>query len=423
MIALGLTEAPFNKDNDKSEKALDLALSRIRQLSAHEIGHTLGFAHNFFASANNRTSVMDYPHPNLSLNQGKIDYSKAYEIGIGDWDKVSVAFAYSDFPDEVDEDKALNQIIEKSLLVGHRFITDYDARPIGGAHPTAHLWDNGRVAYEELNKLLKIREIALNKLSLDHLRDGEPYSSLEDRMVPMYLLHRYQVEAVVKLIGGIDYDYGVKGSIEYKTKVVDATTQRNALKAYSNVLMPVALKIPDHLRTLLPPRSFSNPRTRENFLSQSGVAFDYLGIAHSLSNALLGMILHPERSNRLVTQYGFDSNQLGLKETLNSLITSHFKVRYRDGHEQQLNEIVKINLLKQIMYLGQNIESNSIVKAMIHQELISLDQWIAGQTNLRFWDFYRTEIDNYFENPNDFVPPVSKRLPDGSPIGSFSCDD
>ena len=135
------------------------------------------------------------------------------------------------------------------------------------------------------------------------------------------------------------------------------------------------------------------------------------------------MILHPERSNRLVTQYGFDSNQLGLKETLNSLITSHFKVRYRNGHEQQLNEIVKINLLKQIMYLGQNIESNSIVKAMIHQELISLDQWIAGQTNLRFWDFYRTEIDNYFENPNDFVPPVSKRLPDGSPIGSFSCDN
>jgi viroplasmin and RNaseH domain-containing protein len=105
------------------------------------------------------------------------------------------------------------------------------------------------------------------------------------------------------------------------------------------------------------------------------------------------------------------------------LISSHFKVRYRNGHEQQLNEIVKINLLKQIMYLGQNIESNSIVKAVIHQELISLDQWIAGQTNLRFWDFYRTEIDNYFENPNDFVPPVSKRLPDGSPIGSFSCDD
>jgi hypothetical protein len=169
----------------------------------------------------------------------------------------------------------------------------------------------------------------------------------------------------------------------------------------------------------LPPRSFSNPRTRENFLSQSGVAFDYLGIAHSLSNALLGMVLHPERANRLVTQYGFDSNQLGLKETLNSLITSHFKVRYRNGHEQQLNDVVKANLLKQLMHLGQHPNANAIVKALVYQELVSLDQWLAGQSNVGFGDVYRMQIDNYFDNPEDFIPPVSNRLPDGSPIGSL----
>jgi len=422
MIALGLTEAPFAEGNDKSNQALELALARIRQLSAHEIGHTLGFAHNFAASAKNRSSVMDYPHPNLSLNEDKIDYSKAYEVGIGDWDKVSLAYAYSDFASEVDEKVALNQIIEKSYREGHRFISDRDARPIGGAHPKAHLWDNGSTAYEELNNLMEIRDVALNKLSLDHLRKGEPYSTLEDRMVPMYLLHRYQVEAVVKLIGGLDYDYAVKGPFVYKAKVVDATIQRNALKAYSNVLMPEALKIPEQLRSLLPPRSFSNPRTRENFLSQSGVAFDYLGVANSLSYAVLGMLLHPERANRLVTQYGFDSNQLGLKETLDAIVDSHFKVNYRDSHEQQLNDIVKANLLKQIMYLGQHPESNSIVKGLVHDELVRLDQWLAGQTNLGFRDFFRLEIGNYFDDPEDFVPPVSKRLPDGSPIGSFSCD-
>ena len=422
MIALGLTEAPFAKDNDKSNQALEMALARIRQLSAHEIGHTLGFAHNFTASAKNRTSVMDYPHPNLSLNQGKIDYSKAYEVGIGEWDKVSVAYAYSEYSEGTNEGEALSQILEKSTEEGHRFISDSDARPVGGGHPKAHLWDNGSLAYEELNKLMEIRKIALSKLSLDHLRDGEPYSTLEDRMVPMYLLHRYQVEAVVKLIGGLDYDYAVKGPINYETKIVESTTQRNALKAYSNVLIPKALKIPEHLRTLIPPRSFSNPRTRENFLSQSGIAFDYLGIANSMSNALLEMVLHPERANRLVTQYGFDSNQLGLKETLNSLFTSHFKVRYRDSHEQQLNDIVKSNLLKQTMYLGQHPEANSIVKSTVQQELIVLDQWLAGQSNIGFGEIYRMKIDNYFDNPEDFVPPVSKRLPDGSPIGSFSCD-
>jgi hypothetical protein len=270
---------------------------------------------------------------------------------------------------------------------------------------------------------MKIREVALNNLSLDHLRDGEPYSTLEDRMVPMYLLHRYQVEAVVKLIGGVDYDYAVKGPISYQTSTVEATSQRNALKAFSNVLNPNALKIPAHLRKLLPPRSFSNPRTRENFLSQSGVAFDYLGVAHSLSNALLSMILHPERANRLVTQYGFDSNQLGLKETLNSLVKSHFKMRFRDSHDQQLNDLVKANLLKQMMHLGQHPEANSIVKALIHEELVALDQWLAGQTEYGFGEVYRSQIDRYFDNPEDFVPPVSKRLPDGSPIGSFSCDE
>ena len=423
MIALGLTEAPFAQDNDKSEQALALALARIRQLSAHEIGHTLGFAHNFAASAKSRSSVMDYPHPNLEITDGAIDYSKAYETGIGSWDKVSVAYAYSDFPDGTDETQALNQLLEKSAAAGHRFISDQDARPLGGAHPLAHLWDNGSVAYEELAKLMQIRALALGQMSLDHLREGEPYSSLEDRMVPMYLLHRYQVEAVVKLVGGVDYDYGVKSPVEYLTTVVDATHQRNALKAFTQTLLPDALKIPEHLRALLPPRSFSNPRTRENFLSQSGVAFDYLGIANSLSNALLGMLLHPERANRLVTQYGFDTNQLGLKETLAELSTALFKARYREAHEQQLSDIVKANLLKQLMHLGQHPEANTIVKALVHEELVGLDQWLAGQDEVGFAEVYRKEIDAYFDNPKDFVPPVSKRLPDGSPIGSFSCDE
>jgi hypothetical protein len=402
---------------------LELALARIRQLSAHEIGHTLGFAHNFAASAKERSSVMDYPHPYLNIKNGKIDYSAAYETGIGSWDKVSVAYAYSDFPEGTNETEALNQLLEQSSLDGHRFISDRDARPIGGAHPLAHLWDNGSSAYEELSKLMQIRALALKHLSLDHLREGEPYSTLEDRMVPMYLLHRYQVEAVVKLIGGVDYDYGVKGPIAYATNTVDATTQRNALKAFSSTLAPEALKIPEHLRALLPPRSFSNPRTRENFLSQSGVAFDYLGVANSLSNALLGMLLHPERANRLVTQYGFDTNQLGLKETLNDLTASLFKVRYRVPHEQQLNDIVKANLLKQMMHLGQHPDANAIVKALVHEQLVSLDQWLAGQDDIGFGEVYRMEIDNYFDDPEDFVPPVSKRLPDGSPIGSFSCDE
>jgi len=422
MIALGLLEAPFAEGANKENQALEMALARIRQLSAHEIGHTLGFAHNFAASANNRTSVMDYPHPNIEIKEGQLSIANAYEVGIGEWDKVSVAYAYSDFPEGTEEESALNTILEQSAAAGHRFLSDSDARPVGGAHPKAHLWDNGAEATTELARLMDIRSKALGHLTLDHLRKGEPYSTLEDRFVPMYLLHRYQVEAVVKLIGGIDYDYAVKGPVAYRVEAVDATTQRNALMGYLNALKPEALAVPENLRTLLPPRSFSNPRTRENFLSQAGVSFDYLGIANSLSDALLGMLLHPDRANRLVTQYGFDTNQLSLKETLEVLINQHFKLKPRDAHHAQLNAVVKSVLLKHMMYLGQQPGANPVVKAVVHEQLVALDRWLAGQEGKDFSDVYRAEIDLYFEEPDDFTPPVPQRLPDGSPIGSFSCD-
>jgi len=422
MIALGLLEAPFEEGANKESEALEMALARIRQLSAHEIGHTLGFAHNFSASAKNRTSVMDYPHPNIELIGDQISIANAYEVGIGDWDKVTVAYAYSDFPEGTNEKEALNAIIDQSAAAGHRFISDSDARPLGGAHPKAHLWDNGVVATQELARLMDIRKKALEHLSLDHLRKGEPYSTLEDRFVPMYLLHRYQVEAVVKLIGGVDYDYAVKGSQNYQVEVVDPTTQRNALLGYLNALAPKALAVPETLRPLLPPRSFSNPRTRENFLSQTGVAFDYLGIAQSLSDALVGMLLHPERANRLVTQYGFDTNQLSLKETLDNLVAAFFKVKPQDPHLAQLNDIVKHNILKHLMYLGQQPDANPIVKALVVKQLVTLDRWLAGQEEDGFSEVYRMQIDRYFEEPDDFAPPRPKRLPDGSPIGSYSCD-
>ena len=422
MIALGLTEAPFDPTNNKEYAALELALARIRQLSAHEIGHTLGFAHNFAASAKSRTSVMDYPHPYLTLENDKINYSNAYEKGIGSWDKVSVGYAYSDFPGDIDESKELNLLLENSLKEGHLFISDSDARPIGGAHPKAHLWDNGSSATDELNVLMQIRSKALNQLSLNHIKEGAPYSDLEDLFVPMYLLHRYQVEAVVKTIGGVDYNYAVKGPILSSVIVVSPTQQRNALLEYLNTLNPKALKIPSHLNKLLHPRSFSNPRTRENFLSQTGVTFDYLGIATSLSDALIGMLLHPERANRLVMQFGFDKNQLSLQETLNILVNNHFKKTPRDTHENQLNEIVKGSILKHLMQLGQNSLASNITKAIIYEQLETLDRWLAGHSEANFSNFYRMEIQNYFDNPSGFNLTSSKRLPDGSPIGSFSCD-
>ena len=422
MIALGLIDQPFLENNNKENIALEMALSRIRQLSAHEIGHTLGFAHNFTASSNLRSSVMDYPHPNIKFVNGEISISDAYEKGIGEWDKISVAYSYSHFPKNISEEKALDSILSKSAQDGHRFITDKDARPIGGAHPYAHLWDNGNSPTSELIHLLDIRKKALQNFSINHLRDGETYSTLEDRMVPIYLLHRYQMEAVVKLIGGVDYDYAVRGSQKYKVKVVDGIIQRNALLAFQKALSPESLAIPEKLHNLLPPRSFFSPRTRENFLSGTGITFDYLGIANTTSQNFIKMLLHPERANRLVTQYGFDSNQLSLKETLSNLISSHFKAKYRNKHFQQLNDIVKNNILEQIIILGLQKKANPIVKATIFNQLIELDRWLAAQNEYGFSEVYRTQIDKFFTDPSSIRFPESNKLPDGSPIGIYSCD-
>lgn len=226
MIAQALTNQPYANGDDQDSPMLEMALARIRQLSAHEIGHTLGFTHNFAASIKDRASVMDYPHPTLAIEDGQISYQNAYAVGIGDWDKVTVKYAYSDFPDGTDETTALNQILEESYQAGHRFIADRDARPIGGAHPYAHLWDNGKTAVEEFNHLLAVRQIAMNNFSKDQLKAGEPLSVLRDRLVPLYFLHRYQLEGVVKLIGGQDYDYGVKGASSIGVKAVAFNLQK-----------------------------------------------------------------------------------------------------------------------------------------------------------------------------------------------------
>ena len=210
MILSGLIDNPNKIENMNLIK--ETSLDRIRQLSAHEIGHTLGFAHNYISSASNRSSVMDYPHPKIDIVNGEINIDQAYSKDIGEWDKVSVKYAYTDFSDSVDEEIELNKIIEEASNKGLHFLSDSDSRPVGSANPFSHLWDNGEFPYQELDKLLKVRSIALKNIDLENLKNGETYDRIEDIFVPIYMLHRYQIEATAKAIGGVDYLYFVKNS-------------------------------------------------------------------------------------------------------------------------------------------------------------------------------------------------------------------
>jgi len=332
LIAQALMNKPYTERDDNHQPMLDMAIARIRQLSAHEIGHTLGFAHNYAASTTNRASVMDYPHPQFSVQDGAIDFSNAYATGIGDWDKVSVAYSYETFPAGTKEKEVLNKILEKSAADGLRFITDQDARPKGSAHVLAHLWDNGKSVSEELDAMLNVRKTAINNFSIDNIPTNQPNSVLEDVFVPLYFFHRYQTEAVAKVVGGLEYNYAVKGDGQETVRIVDKSMQEKALKSILKTLDASVIAIPKEKLSLFPPRAFGYGRTRESINSKTGVSFDALSAAETAADMTLGLLLHPERASRLIQQKAIDPNNLGLIDVLDVVTSNTILKKNKDPY-------------------------------------------------------------------------------------------
>jgi hypothetical protein len=420
LIAQALMNKPFAERDDNYQPMLDMALARIRQLSAHEVGHTIGFAHNFAASTNGRSSVMDYPHPTITLNNGEVDLSNAYAVGIGDWDKVTVAYSYAEFDKGANETTELNKILNKAKNDGLRFITDSDARAQGGAHALAHLWDNGKTASGELNNVLAVRKKAIDNFSIDNIRTNEPYSVLEDVFVPLYFFHRYQAEAAAKVVGGLDYNYAVKGDNQLTVKTVDVSSQKEALSALIKTIDANTLAIPKNKLELFPPRAFGYRKTRESFKGKTGVAFDPLSAASTASDMTLSLLLHPQRANRMIQQKSLNANQLGLEDMLNTIINNTFKKNHDDSYLNEVQQMVNLNVLKYIMNLAISDETFFQVKALANAAIRDI---VLSSLSLDAYKMqYNLLIQQYSDNPTDFKLPSSPGIPDGSPIGSDMCN-
>ena len=420
LIAQALMNKPFAERDDNYQPMLDMALARIRQLSAHEIGHTLGFAHNFSASTNDRASVMDYPHPYLRFEGNAMDFSEAYATGIGDWDKVTVAYAYSYFPQGTNEKEALNAILDKAQKEGLRYLSDQDARPMGSASAFAHLWDNGQSASQELERVLDIRKQAIANFSTDNIKTGEPYSVLEDVFVPLYFLHRYQIEAASKVVGGLDYNYKVKGDGQRSVIVVNKTSQENALKTMLKTLNPKVLAIPKEKLELFPPRSIGYPRTRESFKGRTGVAFDPYGVAETAATATLGLLLHQERANRLVQQKSLDENQLGFGDVVTTLLDKTIKSKKRKGYEGEIQKLVNWQVLQHLMQVASNKESYPQVTETVLFEMMRLKTYLGdGPRATNPTDILmKKEVEKFIGNPKGYETKIkAPKIPDGSPIG------
>ena len=421
LIAQAL-QAPYKNNKVDDDFALQMALARIRQLAAHEIGHTLGFAHNFAASSKGRNSVMDYPHPKLSIKDGTVDFSDAYDTKIGEWDKVTVGYSYQDFPEETDQSSALNKILTDAYENGMRYLSDADARPKGSASANAHLWDNGGNIHDELYNVLKIRKTAIENFSEDNIKTNQPYSVLEDVFVPLYFFHRYQTEATAKLIGGLHYNYAVKGDQQTIVKPISGTTERIALQALLKTLSVDEIAIPKEKLALFPPRAIGYGRTRESFKSKLGVAFDAFSAVETASEMTLELLLHPQRVSRLIAHKSLDKKQLGLPELIDELIVKTIQKNHSDTYYQELQHIVNIKVLEQLFALAANNNQYQQVNAIVLFKLKEIRKIIAAKKSeeiLKMYDLAMIAmIDEYLKNPAKFKKTKTPNIPDGSPIGN-----
>jgi len=431
LIAEGLL-APYDKTNNASPKLLEMVLARLRQLSAHEVGHTLGLQHNYAASPVSRASVMDYPAPRAKLGaDGVPDLSEAYAKGIGDWDKVSIAYGYQDFPAGTDEAQALDRTLSDAFGRGLMYLTDQDARPPSSASSVAHLWDNGTNAIDELGNVMKVRAAALRRFGENNIREGAPMATIEDVLVPIYMYHRYQVEAAAKVIGGQDYTFSVKGKGDRNPQIVSPEEQRRALAVVLETIKPEALAVPDSLLRLIPPRPAGYPRTREDFRIRTQPVFDSLAPAEAIADHVSGFLLNQERAARLVQFHARDPRNPGLAEVIDKILASTWKAPVAKGYNGELQHTVNTIILADLMALASGERALNQVRAIASWKLEQLRAWVASQSRITVDDNHRAflyysleQIKRFQEDPKkmNLTPPQAP--PDGQPIGmiTFLCE-
>jgi len=423
LIASGLVAA-YEKGKEVSPAMEEMSLARIRQLSCHEVGHTLGLGHNYAASVNERASVMDYPHPLVKIkSDGSLDLRDAYAVGIGEWDKVAIAYGYQDFPESMDEEKELRAILDRAFARGMYFLPSQDAGP-GSAHPLANTWDNGKHPVDELERVMKIRKIALMDFSEKRIPLGSPLATLEELLVPVYLFHRYQVEAAASMIGGVYYYHTIRGGSQDNPEIVSPTEQRRALNILMKTLHPEFLAVPPHILELIPPQPPGYRQTQELFPGNTGQTFDPLGAAESAAVLTVREILHPERAARLVDFHSRDNEYPGLSELIDRLLAGSIKADEIGSVDGEIQRTVNSVVLYHLLGLAGYPDTSSQVRAVMRWKINELKQWLHNKTASIQDEEWKAhyfnalyQIDLFEKDPDKFKLQQPFSPPPGAPIG------
>jgi hypothetical protein len=366
--------SPYKTNGDPDPQQTAMVLQRIRQLSAHESGHTIGLSHNHASSAFGMgESVEDYPFPKIQITpDGKLDLSHAYEPGLGEWDKVSIDFAYHQFPPgttPTQEKAELDKIIADAAEKGMYYMIDEGPSTV---HPHSSQWDNGPNSAAELDRLLKVREIAMKNFSESAIRPGVPVAELEDVLVPVYLLHRYQTEAAAQSIGGLDYRYAVRGDGQLVTKMIPGEEQRAALTAVLKTLDPQMLTLPESLLEKFPPRPPNMPRTQESFMGYAGPVFDPMAPVLAAADTTLDALLEPGRATRLIEFHARDESLPSLSEVLDDLLKTSWYASPLPGLAGETQMTVNEAVIEHMVTLSNSPAASPLAKAVVKSELTKL---------------------------------------------------
>lgn len=389
--------------------AAQMALARIRQLAAHEVGHTLGLDHNFAASTYDRASVMDYPSPLVEIKDGKLDLSNAYTKSIGTYDKWAIRFGYADLsPDQ------LHALVEDGVKNGMLFVKDSDARPVSSAHPLGAVWDNGSDPIAMLKHEIEVRRIALANFGLQNIAAGTPLSMLEAKLVPLYLHHRYQLEAAAKSIGGVYFTYAVKSanaaSPSRVREIVPAARQREAIAAVVSTLDPKFLEIPERILALIPPPAHGYERgTAELFNRRGDPIFTPEAAALASADITLTALFDPLRAARMNS-----FAQPPFREAVDAAIRVVWKQPVPPGLTNISAEVRSL-LVTKLMNLAAGANVDPVVRATATDSLRSLRAYIADKPRDRAT---RDDIDRFLDRPDaPRKPSEPSQVPPGPPIG------
>jgi hypothetical protein len=425
LIALGLT-SPFSADGmavDAADEQVDIseqknmALARIRQLSAHEVGHTIGIAHNFAASEYGRESVMDYPHPLMRVQNGKISLDDAYDEGIGEWDKYVVAYGYQVYPDTKSEQRGLKSLVVDARANGFRYQSDPDSRQSNAANAEGHLWDNGADPVAELSRIGEVRKVAMANFGLKTIKTGATLSSLEETFAPIYLLHRYQLDAVAKLIGGVSYEYELKGDylMAKGVNIVAGKQQKVALAAMLKTLHSDFLSIPTRLTQLITPKAYGESRTRESFKGRTGHTFDPISAAESAAGYSLNLLLKAERLNRVSQQKQHSKDTPDVAYLLTTLFKNTIK-KESSKDKTLLNQRVNYLVLDQVVKALHQEALAPEVRGEIELQLINLHSWLKNKSRHSHSEVMARQLEQYWRLGKWVSHFELKPLPPGSPI-------